>query len=113
MAMAAANAVLDVILEEGFLDHVVKVSAILHERLSESAVAYPRVLGKVRGKGLLAGIECIVTNSKLVEKLEEKGLLTVAAGDNVVRFIPPLIIDQTQIEEAISCLHQACDELTN
>ena len=113
LAMAAANAVLDVVLEKGFLDHVTKVAAILHKRLAETAEAHPQVLGKVRGKGLLAGIECIGTNSDLVEKLEEKGLLTVAAGDNVVRFIPPLIIDETQIEEAISCLHQACVDLTS
>ena len=111
MAMAAANAVLDVVLEEGFLDRVKKVSEILHKRLDETAKAHPQILGQIRGKGLLAGIECVCVNTDLVETLEKKGLLTVAAADNVIRFIPPLIIDETHIEEAISYLHQACVEL--
>jgi acetylornithine/N-succinyldiaminopimelate aminotransferase len=113
MAMAAANAVLDVMLEDGFFEHVQTMSGVLKEGLLDTAKTYPKILGKVRGKGLLSGIECKSTNSDLVKKLEEMGLLTVAAGNNVVRFIPPLTVQRGHIEEAISLLQKACADLAN
>jgi len=111
MAMAAANAVLDVMLQDGFLDHVLEMSTILQNGLKDTAVAHPEALGTVRGKGLLAGVEFKGTNTDLVKKLEEKGLLTVVAGNSVVRFIPPLIVEKPHIDEAIGLLHEACTEM--
>ncbi len=113
LAMAAANAVLDVMLGDGFLDHVQEMSVILHKGLLETAKAHPKILGEVRGQGLLTGVECKGSNTDLVKKLEEKGMLTVAAGNNVVRFIPPLIVETSHIEEAILLLHHACTDLEN
>jgi len=111
MAMAAANAVLDVILEDGFLDHVQEMSFVLQKSLADVAIAHPEALGKVRGRGLLIGVECKGTNTDMVKKLEGKGLLTVAAGNNVVRFIPPLIVEKSHIDEAITLLYEACEEM--
>ena len=111
MAMAAANAVLDVMLQDGFLDHVLEMSTILQNGLKDTAVAHPEALGTVRSKGLLAGVEFKGTNTDLVKKLEEKGLLTVVAGNGVVRFIPPLIVEKPHIDEAIGLLHEACTEM--
>ena len=111
MAMAAANAVLDVVLEDGFLDHVREMSSLLKEGLEEVAAKHPNILGKVRGLGLLIGVECKNSNSDLVEKLEEKGVLTVVAGNSVIRFIPPLTVEQHHIEEAINQLREVCTEL--
>ena len=113
MAMAAANAVLDVMLEDGFFDHVQLMSDVLKESLLHTAKTHPKILGEVRGKGLLIGVECKATNSDLVKKLEEIGLLTVAAANNVVRFIPPLTIQKKHIEEAISLLQKACGDLAS
>ncbi|HIN76753.1 MAG TPA: aminotransferase class III-fold pyridoxal phosphate-dependent enzyme, partial [Rhodospirillales bacterium] len=113
LAMAAANAVLDVMLGDGFLDHVQEMSVILHKGLLETAKAHPKILGEVRGQGLLTGVECKGSNTDLVKKLEEEGMLTVAAGNNVVRFIPPLIVETSHIEEAIFLLHHACTDLEN
>ena len=111
MAMAAANAVLDVILEDGFLDHVQEMSFVLQKSLADVAIAHPEALGKVRGRGLLIGVECKGTNTDMVKKLEGKGLLTVAAGNNVVRFIPPLIVEKSHLDEAITLLYEACEEM--
>ncbi|MEE2745427.1 MAG: aspartate aminotransferase family protein [Pseudomonadota bacterium] len=111
MAMAATNTVLDVVLETKFLKHVQEMSQLLEQKLNETARAYPEVLGEVRGKGLLLGVQCKVENLVLVKLLEELCLLTVAAGDNVVRFIPPLIIENQHIEMAILSLETACKQL--
>ena len=70
------------------------------------------VFGEVRGMGLLVGIVCNITNTDMVKKLEDNGLLTVAAGDNVVRFLPPLIIEKHHIDEAVAILNDVCRQLS-
>jgi acetylornithine/N-succinyldiaminopimelate aminotransferase len=100
LAMAATNAVLDVMLEPGFFPRVERVAAALRRRLDAIAAAYPQVFAEARGKGLLVGLRCAVNNGDVVERLRREGLLTVAAGDNVVRLLAPLIIDESHVEEA-------------
>jgi acetylornithine/N-succinyldiaminopimelate aminotransferase len=104
LAMAVANAVLDVMLADGFLAHVEKMAALLRKRLDGVVDKYPKVFTEVRGKGLLAGLKCGVPNTEMVEALRHAGLLTVGAGDNVVRLLPPLIIDETHIDEAVAMI---------
>ena len=111
LAMAAANAVLDVMLEDGFFDHVLAMSALLEKGLNTAVAAYPAQLKEVRGKGLLMGVECLGSNADLVKKMEEKGLLTVLAGNNVARFIPPLIVEESHINEALAILNESLAEL--
>ncbi len=111
LAMAAANAVLEIMLGEGFLEGVLRIGAVLEEGAREVARKYPGVIEEVRGRGLLLGLKCVVTNTDLVGKLHEGGLLVIPAGDNVVRLIPPLIIDQANVAEAIGMLDQACAQL--
>jgi len=104
MAMAAANAVLDVILEDGFLDHVVAMGAVLRNGLEGVAAKHAEKLGEVRGQGLLMGIEISesIPNGDVVKACEAAGLLTVVAGGNVVRFIPPLIVEESHINDAMA-----------
>jgi len=108
--MAAANAVLDVMLEDGFLDHVTSMGEKLTAQVADVAARHPAVLSGVRGLGLMLGIECVAPNRDLMAKLRNNGLLTVAAGDNVLRLLPPLIIEESHIDEAVAILDATCGE---
>ena len=111
LAVAAANAVLDVMLEDGFFDHVQRISGLLKQRLLGLADEHPDVLEEIRGQGLLIGMKCKGSNMALVDALRDEGVLTVPAGDNVVRFIPPLTIDEAEVDEALAALDRACTRL--
>lgn len=100
LAMAVANEVLTVMTEPAFLPQVQRIASALRSRLETFAKTYPKVFVEVRGKGLLIGFKCAVPNLELVEKLRSVGLLTVAAGDNAIRLLPPLIVEERHIEEA-------------
>jgi acetylornithine/N-succinyldiaminopimelate aminotransferase len=112
LAMAVAGSVLDVILEDGFLERVQAIAKGFRGRLETVAKAHPTVLTEVRGKGLMLGLKCEVPNATLSAKLFENGLVTVVAGDNVVRILPPLIIDESHVEEAVGILEASCAELS-
>ena len=104
LAMAVANAVLDVMLADGFLDHVRRMGAALRARLEAIAAAHPATIEEIRGKGLMLGIKLKTDGAAMVAGLREDGLLTVAAGENVVRLLPPLIIDENHIDEACAII---------
>ena len=113
LAMAVGNAVLDVMLKPGFLDGVDRVARLLHRRLGDVAERHPKVLAEIRGAGLMIGLKCQqdVQNNKLIESLFKRQMLTVSAAENVVRLLPPLIIDESHIDEAVGILDQACAEM--
>jgi len=102
------NAVLDVMLQPDFLPQVQRTGELLRRRLEELAARFPQVLENVRGAGLMIGLKCVVPNTDLVAKLREEGLLTVGAAENVVRLLPPLIIDERQVDEAVTAIERAC-----
>ncbi len=108
LAMSVGNAVLDVVLEPGFLDHVNEMSKRLRQQLAMVMDAYPEVVEEVRGEGLMLGIKCKVPNLDMLQALRDRRMLTVAAGDNVIRFLPPLIVTESELEEAITKLEDAC-----
>ncbi len=108
LAMAVANAVLDVMLADGFLDRVVHMGRRLRDRLARTTAKYPKILNEVRGLGLLIGLHCAVSNLELQSRLRERGLLTATAGDNVVRILPPLIIGEEEVDEACAILDETC-----
>lgn len=110
LAMAVGNAVLDLALDPAFLPHVNDMAAHLRGELEGLAKAYPHVIKGVRGLGLLLGLEMVVPNLEAVEKLRAQGLLTVGAGDNVIRIIPPLVIERAHVAEAIGLLKAVCEE---
>ncbi|KWV58729.1 acetylornithine aminotransferase [Bradyrhizobium macuxiense] len=111
LAVAAANAVLDVMLKPGFFDHVQKMSLLLKQKLASVVDRYPGVISDVRGEGLLIGVKAVVPSGDLVAALREQKLLTVGAGDNVVRFLAPLIVTEGEIDLAVGSLERACAAL--
>jgi acetylornithine/N-succinyldiaminopimelate aminotransferase len=112
LAIAAANAVLDVMLKPGFFDHVQKMSLLLKQKLASVVDRFPAILSEVRGEGLLIGVKAVVPSADLVAALRGEKLLTVGAGDNVVRFLAPLIVSEAEIEHSVQCLERACAALT-
>ena len=112
LAIASANAVLDVMLKPGFFDHVQKMSLLLKQKLASVVDRYPAVLSEVRGEGLLIGVKAVVPSGDLVNALRDEKLLTVGAGDNVVRFLAPLIVSEAEIDQSIICLERACVALS-
>ncbi len=113
LAMSVANAVLDVMLAPGFLDHVRRISLLLKQRLAEIKDRHSSVIAEVRGDGLLIGLRVLVPAGSLVDALRAEKMLTVAAGDNVVRLLPPLIVGEAEIAEAIARLDRACARLSD
>ena len=111
LAMAAGNAVLDVVLADGFLDRVRRVSLTLKQRLAEIKDRYPAVIAEVRGEGLLVGLRAVVPSGELVDELRAEHMITVAAGDNVVRLLPPLIVSDEEIAEAVRRIERACTRI--
>ncbi|MCP3475025.1 aspartate aminotransferase family protein [Bradyrhizobium sp. CCGUVB1N3] len=108
LAVSAANAVLDVMLKPGFFDHVQKMSLLLKQKLASVIDRHPDVVSEVRGEGLLIGLKAVVPSGDLATALRNEKLLTVGAGDNVVRFLPPLIVTEAEIEEGVARLERAC-----
>ena len=105
LAMAVGNAVLDEMLKPGFFDHVIEMGDMLHGRLAALQQRHSDMISDVRGKGLMAGIRVPDTPTRdIVVDLIGRGMIPAVAGDMVVRMLPPLILDETHIEEAINHL---------
>jgi acetylornithine/N-succinyldiaminopimelate aminotransferase len=104
LACAAGNVVLDVVLAPGFLDEVDATARYLWRGLQALCLKYPSVFTEARGAGLIVGLKCAVPNGEVQNAALAEGLLTVAAGDNVLRLVPPLIIREKECDEAILLL---------
>jgi acetylornithine/N-succinyldiaminopimelate aminotransferase len=107
LAMAVGKAVLDIVSDEAFLDHVRQVGIYLKQRLAGLADAHPGVVAEVRGEGLLVGVRCLVPVGEVVSAMRDAGILAAAASDNVVRLLPPLIVTNAEVDEAIARLDVA------
>jgi acetylornithine/N-succinyldiaminopimelate aminotransferase len=112
LAVAVANAVLDVMLAPGFFERVQQIALLAKQKLASVVDRYPQVLSEVRGEGLLIGLKAVVPAAELQAALRAEKLLTVAAGDNVVRLLPPLIVSEAEIDDAVARLERACAALT-
>lgn len=115
LACAVGNGVLDILLEDGFFEKVNEASELLRSELERLAAAYPDFILEIRGKGLMLGLRFADdhVNADMVNGLIERGLLTIPAGDNVVRLLPPLIIGRVEIEEAIATLEEKLGSLAD
>src|SRR5580692_3018631 len=111
LAMSAANAVLDVMLAPGFLERVQRTALLFKQRLAEIKDRYPAVIAEIRGEGLLVGLRAVVPAGDLVDALRAEKMIAVAAGDNVVRLLPPLIVSEPEIMEGVARLERACERL--
>ena len=104
LAMAVGNAVLDVVLEEGFIARVAQMGLRLRQSLAQLKDQHPDVIEEIRGEGLMIGLKLHTLNTDFVTEARANGLLVVAAGDNVVRLLPPLIISEEEAGEAVARL---------
>ncbi|MEP6827047.1 MAG: aminotransferase class III-fold pyridoxal phosphate-dependent enzyme, partial [Aestuariivirga sp.] len=107
LATAVGNAVLDVVLADGFLDNVKRQALNLKQGLARLKDLYPNVIEDIRGEGLMMGIKTKVLNTDFVKAALGQHLLVIGAGDNVVRLLPPLIVSDTDVTEALHKLEAA------
>lgn len=112
LAMAVGNAVLDIVLADGFLEHVRDTALLFKQSLASLADRYPDVVEEIRGEGLLIGLKAKVPNTDLVAGMREQGLLAVPAGDNVVRLLPPLILTADEVREGMARIETAVASLS-
>jgi acetylornithine/N-succinyldiaminopimelate aminotransferase len=111
LAMAVGNAVLDVVLAPGFFDGVARAGLGLKQRLAALQDRYPGLIAEIRGDGLMIGLRCAVPNGDVVTAARRHHVLVIAAGDNVVRLLPPLTISDDEIAEAVRRLDAACADI--
>jgi acetylornithine/N-succinyldiaminopimelate aminotransferase len=111
LAMAVGNAVLDIVLAPGFLAEAQRKALLLKQRLAAVTDRHPHVIREVRGEGLLIGLVAAVPNDKLVAALRDEKLLAVGAGENVVRLLPPLIVTEAEIADAVERIDRAAVRL--
>ncbi|WP_075216428.1 aspartate aminotransferase family protein [Mongoliimonas terrestris] len=102
LAMAVGNAVLDVVLAPGFLEHVQSIGLRLKQSMAQVVDQNPTVFETVRGEGLLLGLKCKVPSADVVAAMRAEKVLGIGAGDNVVRLLPPLIIGEDEVREAVT-----------
>lgn len=111
LATAVGNAVLDVVLADGFLENVQRQALRLKQGLERLKDLHPSVIEEVRGSGLMMGLKTKVLNTDFVKAALAQKLLTIGAGDNVVRLLPPLIVNDADMAEALAKLEAACAAL--
>jgi acetylornithine/N-succinyldiaminopimelate aminotransferase len=113
LAMSVANSVLEVMLEKDFFPKVQKVAAELKNALQELQKDFPDLIDEIRGVGLMLGVKINqkIENVEVVKSLIKNGLLTIPAGENVIRILPPLIITSAQVSEAKEKLTKSLNEL--
>jgi len=111
LAMSVGNAVLDQIFKKGFLKNVQKLSKHFIYELNQIKEDYPTIIKEVRGIGLLIGLQLYNDQTKFIKKLEDNKLLTIRAGENVVRILPPLNVKKQEIDIAIKIIRKVCDKL--
>ena len=112
LAMAVGNAVLDVMLAPGFLESVERKGRVLWDRLSVLAASHPTVIEEVRGAGLMLGLKLVPPVGDVIDALRAAGMLAVPAADNVMRLLPPLIVEDAEIDAAIATLDAVCGAWT-
>ena len=111
LATAVGNAVLDVVLEPGFLDHVQHRALTLKQKLAGLVDEHPMVFEDVRGIGLMVGVKCRKPNTEVVSAALDQHLLVIGAGDNVIRLLPPLVVSDADIADAVARLDRAAKVL--
>ena len=113
LAMAVGNAVLDVVLADGFLQHVRDVALVFRQGLASIKDRFPDVIEEIRGEGLMIGIKAKVPAADLLAAIRAEKLLGVMAGDNVVRLLPPLVTTAEDAREGLARLEKAAEALSH
>ena len=108
LAMSVGNAVLDVILKKGFLKKVQRISKYFHNELNKLHKQFPKTIKEIRGQGLLVGLQLYSDQTKFIKELMDNKLLTIRAGENVIRLLPPLTVSKKEIDLAVTILKKVC-----
>jgi acetylornithine/N-succinyldiaminopimelate aminotransferase len=111
LAMAVGNAVLDIVLADGFLEEVRRKGLVAKQALASVVDEYPDIFSELRGEGLMLGLACVVPNTEVNAALRAEKLLAVPAGDNVVRLLPPLTTSDYEIRMAVERIRNAAARL--
>lgn len=109
LACAAVSKVFDIFNEDGIVAHVNEVSPYLTQKLDEFAAKYDFIEER-RGKGLMQGLKCSINVGPIINKAVEKGLIIINAGSDILRFVPPLIIEREHIDRMAEILTEAIEE---
>jgi len=112
IAMAAGNAVLDIIFEKDFFKKVKQKGEYFNQGLNKIKNKYPKIIEEIRGSGLMKGLKISIDSIKFIDKLIENKMLTVKASENVVRLFPPLIINNKELDESIHKIEKVCKEMS-
>jgi acetylornithine/N-succinyldiaminopimelate aminotransferase len=112
LAMAVGNGVLDVVLEDGFLQNVNDVALVFRQGLASLKDRFPDVIEDIRGNGLMVGIKTKIPNAELLVAMRDQKLLAVLAGDNVVRLLPPLITTAEEARDGLARLEKAAEAVS-
>jgi acetylornithine/N-succinyldiaminopimelate aminotransferase len=111
LAMAVGNAVLDVVLGDGFLEEVARKGLLLKQSLAAIVDEYPSVFEEIRGAGLMLGLKCRMANTAINRKFRDAHFLAVTAGENVIRLLPPLTVTDEEIRLAVERIREGASEL--
>ncbi len=111
LAMAVGNAVLDIVLAEGFLQHVRDVALVFRQGLASLKDRFPDIIEDVRGEGLMLGVKAAVPQADLLQAIRSEHLLGVPAGDNVIRLLPPLVVTAEEAREGLARLERAAERV--
>ncbi len=111
LAMAVGNTVMDIVSNRKFLKNVKKLSKYFLSSLNQIKEKYPNIIKEIRGRGLLIGIQLQKDQTKFINKLMVKRLLTIRAAENVVRILPPLNVKKNEIYQALQIINKVCSEL--
>jgi len=111
LAMAVGNAVLDVLFEKNFLENVKKKGEYFHLNLNKIKEKYPKIIKEIRGSGLMIGLKMMVDNTDFIKKLMDHKMLTIKAEENVIRLFPPLIVSDSELDEATHIIEKVCKEI--
>ncbi len=109
LAMAVGNAVLDVVLADGFLDEVARKGLVMKQGLAAIVDAHPDIVSEIRGIGLMLGLKCVEPNGEVNGALRAEKLLAVPAGENVVRLLPPLTVTDEDIRTGLDRLRHGIE----
>jgi len=112
LGMAVGNAVLDIIFKKGFLENVREKGRYFDQDLNKIKKKYPKIIGEIRGIGLMKGLKVLVDNLEFIKKLMHHKMLTVKAEENVVRLFPPLTVQDKELDEAINKIEKVCEEMS-
>ena len=108
LAVAVGNAVLDLMQKKDFLENLEEVSSYFFLGLQNISNKYPDSISEIRGKGLILGLKCVKDNITFVEELRKQKMLSIKAGDNVVRLLPPLTLSIKECNEALNKITKVC-----